>query len=88
VGWVKQGHKYFFALNCISVKIKCFKSKSPLLCKHFMGVGGLRPYLFCLFRGGGVQNLAKPAYIILSRSFTQIPFAAILTKLKCAEMIA
>ena len=33
------------------------------------GVGGLRPCLFCLFRGGwGVQNLGKPAYIILERS--------------------
>ena len=29
-------------------------------------MGGLRPCLFCLFRG--VQNLGKPAYIILARS--------------------
>ena len=33
----------------------------------FWWVGGLRPCLFCLFRGG-VQNLGKPAYIILERS--------------------
>ena len=32
------------------------------------GVGGLRPRLFCLFRGCGVQNSGKPAYIILARS--------------------
>ena len=31
------------------------------------GVGGLKPGLFCLFRGG-VQNLGKPAYIMLARS--------------------
>ena len=34
------------------------------------GVGSLRPCLFCLLRGGGgggVQNLRKPAYIILER---------------------
>ena len=31
------------------------------------GVGGLRPCLLCLFRGG-VQNSGKPAYIILARS--------------------
>ena len=31
------------------------------------GVGGLRPCLFCLFRGG-VQNSEKPAYIILACS--------------------
>ena len=33
------------------------------------GGGGLRPCLFCLFRGGGGgQNSGKPAYIILARS--------------------
>ena len=31
------------------------------------GLGGLRPCLLCLFRGG-VQNSGKPAYIILARS--------------------
>ena len=32
-------------------------------------MGGLRPCLFAYFRGGwGVQNLEKPAYIILERS--------------------
>jgi len=36
-------------------------------------VGGLRPCLFCLFRGGwGVQNLVKPAYIILERSLSLV----------------
>ena len=34
----------------------------------FGGVEGLRPGLFRLFRGGGVQNSGKPAYIILARS--------------------
>ena len=33
------------------------------------GGGGLRSCIFCLFRGRwGVQNLGKPAYIILARS--------------------
>ena len=32
-------------------------------------MGGLRPCLFCLFREG-VQNLGKPAYIILERSLS------------------
>ena len=31
------------------------------------GMGGLRPCLFCLFRGGG-RIREKPAYIILARS--------------------
>ena len=35
------------------------------------GVGGLRPCFFCFFRGGGVQNLGKPAYIILERSLIE-----------------
>ena len=34
-------------------------------------MGGLRPCLFAYFRGGwGVQNLEKPAYIILERSLS------------------
>ena len=33
-------------------------------------MGGLRPCLFCLFRGG-VQNSGKTAYIILARSLCQ-----------------
>ena len=52
-----------------------YLNESPF--KYFIsilgwGVGGLRPCLFCLFRGvrvgGGVQNLGKPAYMIIARS--------------------
>ena len=48
-----------------------YSNESPF--KYDLGIlgrfGGLRPYLFCLFRRGrGVQNLGKPAYIILERS--------------------
>ena len=46
-----------------------YSNKSPF--KYYIsilgGVGGLRPCLFAYFRGG-VQNLEKPAYIILERS--------------------
>ena len=35
------------------------------------GAGGLRPCLFAYFRGG-VQNLEKPAYIILERSLSTL----------------
>ena len=35
--------------------------------KSFRGVGGLRPCLFCLFRGR-VENWGQPAYMILARS--------------------
>ena len=52
-----------------------------LLFKYYIsilgGVGGLRPCLVCLFRGG-VKNSGKPAYIILARSLTgcsQSPFS-------------
>ena len=45
-----------------------YSNKSPF--KYYISIlrgGGLRPCLFCLFMGG-VQNLGKPAYIILARS--------------------
>ena len=51
-----------------------YSNKSPF--KYHLsilwGVGGLRSCLFCFFRGGGggVQNLGKPAYIILAHSLS------------------
>ena len=46
-----------------------YSNESPF--KYYisiLGGGGLRPCLSCFFRGGGVQILGKPAYIILAHS--------------------
>ena len=47
----------------INTKYNTYLNESSF--KHYM-MGGLRPYLLCLFRGG--QNFRKPAYIILECS--------------------
>ena len=43
------------------------------------GVGGLRPGLLCLFRGWGVQNSGKPAYMILARSLIDVVYVNYIT---------
>ena len=61
-----------------------YSNKSPF--KYYIsvlgGVGGLRPCLFCLFcLFRGVQNLGKPAYIILERPLINVTCYRVYTEL-------
>ena len=66
----EQGTEFCFRkLRFIIMIYNAYSNESPF--KYYIsilgGVGGLRSGLFAYFRGG-VQNLEKPAYIILERS--------------------
>ena len=70
--YIRPGHVILCLgnLNLIRYITHMYLIKTPF--KYYIsilgGVGGLRPCLFCLFRGGGVQNSGKPTYAILPRS--------------------